>query len=482
VNGFTAVRRSVTLAGRMGGPASLRPRRGRLALVLGLAVCAGPAADPDPQALYLPTGAVLAPNGEWLFVVNSNLDEVYSAATLVSIDVSAFAAALADEPAPRGSEPTDARPCRVGALGEREIVECDAGRFIVPGHTVELGSGAGNIAVDQPAGDEGPLRLLIPSSIAREVTWIDVVFSEDDDIAAVDCGQTLRRCGPDHVLRYLGNDAAGTRLPSDPGRIYVGTGPYRYAYLPHLLGGNLSLVNLSGPFGPELTDISAGFFDDGDDSVPYDGGFGVVERACDPAAAPSVTFDCARPILVSSYRFQPGVRTFTVRTGRDDIAPQRAYPLNDINRTEAGDRPQMGDVQFEDPETGERLLAVRTTPAALTVAGVTVDDVGELRVTPITNAELCRNPNILAVYRPPQGERIAFVSCYSDDEVAAVLLGSFSTVTIPVDDGPNDMVLDYQRKRLYVVHTLSHTVAVIELDRASPRYLEVIGRLGLLEE
>lgn len=460
----------------------------RRASVLGgliaLCTCQVVDAPPDPQVLRLPTGAVLAPNGQWLFVVNSNLDDAYTGSTLASLDLGKVWDALADEPLAEGGETTDERPCRVSTVGSsaREVVECDAKRFIAGEHTVEFPSGGGNIGVDFPAGEEGPMRLLIPSSIDRAVTWIDVLFGEDEGIDAVECGQKPRRCAEDHVLTRLNktvlcDDVTRTTLSGDPGRITVGSSEHRYAYLPHLLGADITLISLSGANGPELAYVACKFFDDGDDKQPYDGGFSVVERACDPADPLDAARECSRPTLLTTYRFQPALRLFTVRTGGDDINPQGVYVLSDVNSGAVEDRPEMGDLQFEDPATADRLLVVRTTPPALTVASAVVDE-GALRIAPIATAELCRNPNILAVYRPPGGEKIAFVSCYSDDEVAAVMLGSLATITIEVDDGPNDMVVDYLRHKLYVINTQSSTISIVELER-TPEFLQVVGRIGL---
>lgn len=469
----------------MSTPASRTRWAWGLCGLVGLCMCQDIDVPPDPSVMRLPTGAVLAPNGQWLMVVNSNLDEANTGSTLVSLDLGKLWRALDAEPLAAGGTTTDARPCRTSSVGEeqREIVECDARRFIADAHTVEFPSGGGNIGVDFPTGQEGPMRLLIPSSIDRAVTWIDVLFGEDEGIDAVACGQQPRRCDDDHVLTRLNKpvDCSGntlTTLPGDPGRISVGMGEHRYAYLPHLLGAGLTLVSLSGASGPELTYVACGFFDDGDSNQPYDGGFGVVERACDPSAPLAVARDCSRPTLLTSYRFVPAVRLFTVRTGGNDISPQRSYVLTDVNSGAVKDRPEMGDLQFEDPSTGERLLLVRTTPPALTVADTAVDEDGALQISPIATAELCRNPNVLTVYHPGAGENIAFVSCYSDDQVAAVMLGSLATVTIDVDDGPNDMAVDYRRDKLYVVNTQSSTITIVELAR-TPEFLQVVGRVGL---
>jgi hypothetical protein len=140
----------------------------------------------------------------------------------------------------------------------------------------------------------------------------------------------------------------------------------------------------------------------------------------------------------------------------------------------------MGEVEFLDPDVGDRLLAVHTTPPSLSLVDTSLGATGEPVNDPIDSVALCHNPNVLAVHRPAQGEAMAFVSCYSDDEVAAVALGSFSVIaTIPVDDGPNELVVDDARRKLYVVHTLASTIGVVELDSASPRHLQMIRRIGL---
>ena len=86
----------------------------------------------------------------------------------------------------------------------------------------------------------------------------------------------------------------------------------------------------------------------------------------------------------------------------------------------------------------------------------------------------------MAIDRPAIGERLALISCYSDDQVAVVGLGAFQVIsTIEVDDGPNELVVDDARRRLYVVNTLASSIDIIELDRLSPDYLRVVARLGL---
>ena len=453
-----------------------------LAASLLLACNPGELPAPALDRLRLPTGALLTPDGGWLLVSNSNLDQRDAASTLVAIDVARLDAARA-APLAVGATPTSARPCRRTEDGVASV-ECDVRLFIDPQRTIRLPSGAGNIALDRPSGTSGPLRLLIPSGVEPAVTWVDVLVGGAGELD-VDCGQDGEgMCDTDHVLKYLANRTDSTRLPDDPARIFVDEAGFRYAYLPHLLGSMLTLIALDAEFGPKITDIEKDFYrPDPVNMNTFAGGFAVAQRACDPADPPTSTRDCSRPLLYTTHRFWPGVRVFSVYAGRDTIIPGGDHALTNVNPFESEDRPFMADLKFEDPATGERLLVVHTTPPSLEVIDTRLDEENDPADSAIANVSLCRNPNILAVHRPPAGERLALVSCYSDDQVAVVGLGSFQVIaTVAVDDGPNELVIDDARRWLYTVNTLTSTIDVLDLDRLSPTFLRVVLRIGLLAD
>lgn len=430
------------------------------------------------DALRLPTGAALDPGGGWLFVVNSNLDQRETSATLVALDLDAVDEGLAS-PLAAGAETSRSRPCRKGSEGGP--TECAAHHLIDPKASVRLPSGAGNIGVDRPFGDDGIARLLIPASLERAITWIDVDAGGRD--LEVECGQDLESaCDDAHTLTHRFNDPDSTPLPLDAARIEIDTQGFRYAYLPHLTGAVMSMVDLSGVGGPEISEIEGDFFRPDPyaekSDTEYAGGFAVAQRPCDPEHPAAITLECARPHLFVSHRFWPGLREFTVAVGADVVLARGDLAYIDINPGVVDDRPYMGDLAFED-ESGERMLMVSTTPPFLLRLDTSLDDEGEVKATVIESVALCRNPNVLALDRPEGGEAFAYVSCYSDDQIAAVALGSFQVAaTIDVGDGPNELVIDAERRRLYVVETLGGAVAVIDIDRASPRQHDVIARIG----
>ncbi len=455
------------------------------ALAVLLACNSGEPTPPSLQQLRLPTGALLTPDGSWLMVTNSNLDQREDASTLVAINLKLLDEALLATPSLPDATTSAAHPCRRTAKDDVAPRECEAQWFIARKHALRLPSGAGNIALDRPAGTNAPLRLLIPSAIAQTITWVDMI--PESDGLRLQCGQSGEGdCDSDHVLEYLGNQPDQPRLPPDPARIFIDNGGFRYAYLPHLKGvkdgeSAITLIALDAEYGPKITDIENDFYrSDPVNGNTLAGGFAVAQRACDPADPPADTRSCTRPMLYATHRFWPGLRMFTVFAGRDTIIPGPDAPLVGVNPTQSADRPFMADLAFEDPEKGERLLVVHTTPPSLSLVDTRLDDDKSPINRQIATVSLCRNPNMMAIHRPAVGERLALISCYSDDQVAVVGLGAFQVIsTIEVDDGPNELVVDEVRRRLFVVNTLASSVDIVDLDRLSPDYLQVVARLGL---
>lgn len=428
------------------------------------------------DSILLPTGLAQTPNGRWLLVTNGNWDERRASSSLVALDLDALAEGLTD---PLGAdEKLDAaHPCRAHAIDER--IECDPKLLIDPDLGIRLPSGAGNIAIDRPGGDAGQMRLLVPTRLEPGLTWIDV-FGEglgDDGELRLDCGQAEDRfCDRVHRL---------DDVPEDPSRVTVDVEGFRYAYLPHLLGRRLSLIELDSERGPEIIDIEEEFFREDElfDSG-LGGGFSVVQRACDldSGNVPAASLDCVRPYLFASQRFWPGIRSFRVAPGLDVLVTGGEAVLTGGNVEAADPRPLTGGMAFEDPEQGDRLLVVHTTPPALSRIDMSLDEEQNPRVEVLATVNMCGNPNLVSVYRPNDGiaASLAMVTCHGSDQVAIVDLGLFLVIaTIDIGDGPNEMLIDDARDWLFVANTAESSISIINLDAARPDYLQEFATLGL---
>ena len=454
--------------------------RVRLALcgavgLLGAAGALGCSDDTDLaplDRLRLPSG--LAREGRWLFVTNGNWDRVRSGSSLLALDLDAVAAGIAD-PRPAGAALDRAQPCRQHADDPR--IECDPSLVLAPGQGVRMPSGAGNIVVDRPSGAQGPMRLLIPTRIEASVVWVDVV--DEGGELRFDCGQAEDRlCDRSHRI---------DGLRSDPSRLTVDERGFRFAYLPHLLGRTMSLIDLDGERGPELADVDAEFFrlDERFDSE-LGGGFSVVQRACDVEAdnAPASSVECSRPYLVASQRFWEGLRTFRVAPGLDALIPGAELRVIGPNLEAAEPKPLMGGMTFEDPDRGERLLVVHTTPPALSRIDTSLDENDDPRFDVVDTVGLCGNPNLVAVHRPgllgQPGPDLALVSCYGTDQLAVVDLHVFVVVqTIDLGDGPNELLVDDERGWLLVANAAESSISIVDLDASRPSYLTELATLGL---
>ena len=199
-------------------------------------------------------------------------------------------------------------------------------------------------------------------------------------------------------------------------------------------------------------------------------------RACQLDQTVNITDGCMQPLLYTSQRFYPGLRQFTVQPGSRIIQEGSVRIVLGSNPEVVEDRPYVADLQFIDPKIGSELLVVQTTPPTLVRIDTSVNEEGSTIDKVMGTVGLCRNPNLLTIARPTQEEWLAFVSCYADDEIVAVALGAFVKVaSIPVGDGPNEMVVDERRQKLYVVNTLEDSLAIIELSRKSPQFLQTIA-------
>jgi hypothetical protein len=154
------------------------------------------------------------------------------------------------------------------------------------------------------------------------------------------------------------------------------------------------------------------------------------------------------------------------------------------NLEAAEPKPLIGGMAFEDPERGDRLLVVHTTPSALSRVDTSLDEDQNPRFDVVGTVGVCSNPNLVAVHRPSvagePGPDLAFVSCYGDDQIAVVDLAVFVVVqTIDLGDGPNELLVDPIRRWLFVANTAESSISIIDLDASRPTYLEELATLGL---
>ncbi len=442
-----------------------------MVLVAFVMSCSEDLASPTLDRLRQPTGFRLSPESRYAFVSNGNWDRSELGGSVLVLDLRGLDRAL--ESAPTAGDPTRTMPCH--AEGAR--LSCSAEHMIVPAAGLGIGSAVGNLVVDRPSGQGGATRVLTVQRIPAAVVWFDVNMTDEGPV--LDCGVGFDGgCDEVHTI-VAALDRPEIELPGDPSRIVLDDQGYRFGYVPHLLGGSISLLALDGAAGPELVDVAGDFFrSDPFEDTEYAGGFGVASRPCDLANAPSGSRDCTRPVLYSSQRFFPSVRRFAVAPGLDVVLPGDESSLAVVNPEIVASQPFMADLAFENPEAESPLLVVQTTPAALVRVDTTVDVDGDPGDQVLGTVSLCEQPNLLAIHRPADEEPLALVTCFGEGLLAVVGLSSFRVLrTIALGAGANEIEVDRVTQRAYVVNTRDDSISVVTLDRRDAGFLTEVARI-----
>jgi len=519
-------------------------------LALGLSACSDTnlGLDPPSDALFFPGGLLLDPRApadepaRYLLVANGNNDLSYNAGSVVAIDLDDFFAAWARpgtyevDPwcgAERcvqyvGSDTTADRPCRRLAL-RPNVVECDEQTFIPQESIVQVGDFAtlltSSCELREGEGEGGRLgrclapRVWLPVRGDPSITYIDLGTIDDgtdqpdwEKPPGFDCGQPdpdvdpFVRCSSRHRLTHLFNDRDLPPLGREPFTMLMSPSQ-RLAFVAHADGDQLTTIDL-GEYQkrrPQIVGQAGVFFDPNGLS----GGFGLAERPCDPADAPSITEGCTRPLVYGSFRYTPLLASFTVEgvelqsgegnrrcleededleLGDFGVVPcsqqvrsvQRLFP-GGLDPQSTSIRPVLGDIAFGDA-SGNELFVVQTNPAALLKLDTSVGpDGAPLDIPSAPPIELCEEPTRLRLFEDG-GQRYAFVSCFRAAEIFVLDLDAFRVIdTIRAGTGPWEIEVDPVRQLLYVANSLERSISVIDLGRDRPTRFEEIARIGLQE-
>lgn len=421
---------------------------------------------------------------------------------------------------------------------------------------------------DEPCSEP---RLWLPVRGDPSVTYIDLVASTDEHPSIFECGQGLLeeegRCDPQHRLTHLLNDADLVEMEREPFNMLVSpTKPL--AYVAHSDGSALSLIDLRQPqqccypsrepscnidrirdivCNDQTKKLDNGKVDAGwidrccdpgaawdsdciaraeqfgvcrpamiDQTVAFPslgglpGGLGLAERPCTPGDdSPSITLDCARPLVYAAFRYSRLLVSFTVQgvtpeeiddpefeqqcagPGEIDqphkiacdprVRSQRQLFPGGLDPGGASFTPVLGDIAFAD-ETGDQLLVVQTNPGALLLLDTSVGPDGEVVDNPSRPPlEICDQPTRMKLYEEA-GQRFALISCYRAALIYVVDLDAFRVVEkIVAGTGPFEVEVDTVRRVLYVSNNLEKSISVIDLAQDRPNRFTEIARIGLQE-
>ncbi len=239
------------------------------------------------------------------------------------------------------------------------------------------------------------------------------------------------------------------------------------------------------------------------------GGLGLAERPCstDEDNAPSITLDCARPLVYAAFRYTRLLVSFTVQgvdptvdeadpeyakkcAGPDDVDQKNTIVCEPRVRSQnqifpggldpggASFTPVLGDIAFAD-DRGDDLLVVQTNPGALLQLDTSIGTDGEATDNPSRPPlELCDQPTRMKLYEEG-GQRYALISCYRAALIYVIDLDAFRVIgAVVAGTGPFELEVDVPRRLLYVSNNLENSISVIDLAADRPTRFQEIARIG----
>jgi DNA-binding beta-propeller fold protein YncE len=470
--------RSWQRAARPGMPVMLAVRGMVMSLMVSMTIsitgllagcpAAGDDLQPPRDNLVFPTGLAVSPDASRLFAVSANSDLRWSSGSVLAVDLELIDGlvrqwlALPLEPGKcQGQEGPLANDWCACDLDDPRILSCAQTLVMDEDAGVRVGNFATDIAV-QDLGT-GELRLFVPVRGDPSVTFIDYRAGE---LQCDGSGEGFPLCDNHRVLGFYAEPERTLR--AEPFGVFVDSDS-EFAVVTHLQRAAVSLLTAPVAGTPALVDEMNNLFSG--DNFGVQAAIGVAgRRVPDPAQS---------TLLYVTSRTDNRVQMLSVAPGQDGELP-RLVPAGFFFLTSVAPSTDSRDIAFN--ADGTRAYIVNRNPPMLHVLDTATTPEGTPRNEIRANIELCREPANLAVGDPVDGTRV-YVACFPDGQVWAIdpEAGVVEAI-ITTGTGPHALAADAQRKRLYVANFLDHSLAVIELDPASPARNQVVLRLRSSEE
>lgn len=476
---------------RVGVPVTRHAARSLLVALLGgvlLAACAETekGISHPVDRLHFPTTLAADPEGRFLYVVSSNFDVRYRSGAVVAIDL------------------TTHRLLPDTAVG--------IGHF---GGELTLRAVADEaFAEDVPGGDRYRLVGYVTSRAGREVHWFTVA-DDEDGTPLVDCGEDpgaadddeVRECDDDHSI----GSAERKRLPRDDAdltpeeiadadggvdmslgldvygtAVYPGEGGLSdYLLVTNPRSGELAVFHIDGGYPMKADEPGQPAGDPPADSVPSKPGEPVyLEDLFIGGGAYAVAVTPQGDRAYATSRFANAVLPFRIDEIPDPAGTDRRWPVvADLVAVPINNTTIIGDYGRElvFNSEGTRAYLAYHNPSAIVLFDTTPDEEGARANRFIDAVDVGLQPSALALAPGgPDGADRLYVVCFRDEALWVIdpeLLEVEARIELP--GGPFDLVVvpdpTTGALRAYVTMFERDAVAVIELDRESPFFQQVIA-------
>jgi DNA-binding beta-propeller fold protein YncE len=423
-----------------------------------LVACTASSSEVSPPRydLYYPTGLAIAPTAEarHLFVLNANSDLRYDAGTLQVIDLD------------RIDEAAECRPDeRVESLVNcpTTLEDRSPAPFLVDRSTVKVGNFGAALAAQLL--EDGTIRLFATVRGDPSVTWADF------DGTALQCGGSgdLPRCAENRRLDVLFNDPELGALPSEPFMVYA-DGDAEHVFVTHLTTGLVTLLNAPrNGAAPQIHDVLGGLFSANSGGVVR--AVGIAARQ--PGNRDGLVYvTSSSEARVSTVHVVEGPLVAGAPALRLAAGPTFFFGEQDT----PGVRSDARGVAF-DP-SGDRAYVVSREPAELLLLDTSEGPTGAPRNELVDSVEVCAQSSGVVLADFGSG-LTAWLPCFGTGQVWVVDAERMRfQATVDVGRGPNAIVADPLRRRVYVANYAEDTITVIDADPENATFHAPIYRLG----
>jgi DNA-binding beta-propeller fold protein YncE len=491
--------------------------------------------NPPVDQIFLPGGLAVDPDGNWLYVINSNNDLRFNAGTLLAIDLQKAKADrglaswsqcrtthFTDDTAPETLAGTSNEFCCLDLL-QPHVLNCNERAYAQADATVQIGSFGGDAAIQTYQGAEGELvrRIFIVVRAEPSVTFVDVTHpngsvhlrcngprsAEDPQLRNPFCDDNWR------VRRPGGAATTDNVLPEEPHSLALDQ-DLGILYVSHLtitvnrqiVGGGISTINIGSDLDTQAPNGIGSLLDRRAPNVinsiarvvfPTSTAQGVTAMTLDKPGNPhGVLYAVAR----ASADITGMVLQQCQTAGQQAASAWQHCDINDPTSRDlslvSGEQitssvflPSGTDVRgfLLSPDGTQAYVLHRNTPeasassnpAALVVLDRRPDQNGEPSNRPSAILEVCSGPNQMQFHDAGRGS-LLYITCFEGGQIYVVDPQALLVVAIiEVGHGPTALRFSPTDPTIaFVADYADNNLSVIDLDPGSPTEYAVVQRLG----
>jgi DNA-binding beta-propeller fold protein YncE len=423
---------------------------------------------------------VVAPDESVLFVANANSELRYDSGSVSVIDLVKVQSVIDGGTPPIGCnrDPAhsetlicDVRQKELGFM-KQTVLGQPAG--------IRIGNFSTDIALQDFGGKDGNvnLRVFVPTRGDPSVAWADY---NGDRLSCTSTSESFALCDDAHRLQSPNDDVFIVTIPDEPFDVFA-DGPGGFAVVTHLTSGAVTLIDSPATGNAQIADVRRNVFAP-DPSTGLRGATGVAGHKLG-----SGTDD----IVYVGSRTDDRIQTFTIghpaNSAPPYLVPSNYFFLDSVgSNTGVGSSVDTRGVRFspvgDKDEKGDPLnllYVVNRRPPSVQIFDTSTGPDG-LPLNRLTGAsDICSQASTLAVVATDDGER-AYITCFQDGTVYVVDPRGASQVEdiITVGRGPFAAAASPGRKQLFISNFLEDTIAVVDVNPASPTKNRVVLRIGI---